>query len=151
VKLWGDNIKMVAEEFELVHQHKLKVKQLSKIYSYIPSLVANEMYAIKVANARKEFDAEYGDPELWEDHLKSLKIVHQLPSYLSEILLWFAERNIDPIGWTLGQVYEKARYLGYFEGRKDWAGRRQEMKIPDDIPMWFVIPPPTPEETEIDE
>ncbi len=128
IKTWDDNITKVADEFTQHDKLEEAVIQLENKYDYVVEMVIQQMYDEKVAIARREFDSEYGEPDLWEDHLKSLKIYKDRPHSLQKVLEAHAERGIDVVGKTLEQVYEAAMKMV------------DEISIPDGIPLEFVIP-----------
>lgn len=147
VQKWDDNISLLADEFKLHGRHKELVRELRHMYDYVEPLVAQKMKDTILAKVRKEFDDEFGDPELWQDHLEGLKLRYPSPAHLESALNFMAERHINVVGWTLGQLYEKVAEMGFFEGRTVWNGKRHESaSIPSDVPMDFVIPMPPPKE-----
>lgn len=151
IRKWDDNVAMLDKEFAMVKAHEKLVAKLSSTYDYVVSAVSDLMYERKVADARREFDVDYGDPELWEDHLEGLKIQRRDPAYLDSIFHKLAERSINVVGWTLQQVYDKAKELAFkTPGRYHWSSD-EEMEIPTDVPMDYVIPPPPPPEPDEDE
>lgn len=158
IKLWDENIQTMSQEYAECAELRKRTRELRNKYQYVTNIVSQLVYEAKVAKARHEYDIEYGDPELWDDHLSELKIEKHIPHLLSEALLMLAERNIDVVGMTVGQVFEKAIQLGLFEENSDTRFRKRgfihldksDYKIPDDTPMDFVIPE-RPEDDDINE
>ncbi len=149
IRKWDENIAQIAKEFEQVREAEKVRRQLAKRFDYVSDLVSDIVYDAKIAKARAEFDADYGDPELWEDHLESLKITRLSPSFLHEAINLLVERAIDPVGMTLKEVYIKAVKLGLLKERS-WHNRGPK-KIPRYLPFDFVIPPPPVTKEEIDD
>ncbi len=155
IKQWEDNQEVLAQEHKLVREQREAARLLRKSFKYVPDLVADVMYERKVLAARREFDAEFGDPELWEDHLKELKIQRYDPSLLEDALRLLVERGVTVVGMTLGEVYEQAVPHGLLEppAHRNWWGGEKRV-IPKDVPMDFVIPPnpkPAPDEPDEDD
>lgn len=143
IQIWNDNIAKLAEEFEQHRQLTKTVKELCHKYDYAVDLVSELMYKEKVAIAKKEFDSEYGDDELWEDHLKQLKIVKHEPGILARAFRIHAERDITVIGRTLASIFDTAIEHGLFEkDENDWRIRNEYTEIPNDIPLNFIVPEP---------
>lgn len=161
IRRWDDNVKQVANEFKQHDELKKTIRCLRDKYDYVVDLVTQRIYDEKVAAARKDFDAEYGDPDLWEDHLKNLKINKSQPHLLAEALHMHAEREIEVVGKTVEEVFDTAIKLGIFEGRSSDRLRTRgfvhvhedDWEIPSDIPLEFVIPeaPPVVEDDDPDE
>jgi hypothetical protein len=141
VRQWPDNIELLAGEFKTYREHKSMAGRLEKMYDYAVDAVAQVVYDRKIAAARAEFDTEYGDPELWEDHLKDLKIQKTHPRLLDYAFHLLAERDINAVGMSLQQVYDEATKYGLLRPNRDFWDR-EERTIPADAPLDFVVPPP---------
>ncbi len=139
LELYHDNINLLSAEFDKYHEHKKLVQQLKKQYAEVPNLVSEIMYAAKLAIARAEFDAEYGDPELWEDHLEELKILKVAPAHLMDAIHLCTERNIDVGGLTLKQVYNYGQEFGLFNQSHSFLNSNKRT-MPTDVPLEYVIP-----------
>lgn len=98
-----------------------------------------------------EFLADHGDPELWEDHKKTLKF-EGIWTYQIEIACCLLlERQIEIVGLTIGEVIDRALPLGLLSKKKDFDNKYNKVDLA--IPLDFVIPPPLEkaEEPEEDE
>lgn len=151
ITMWSENVKLIKEEFAQYEALGKEIDQLEDKYDYVIDAVAQRMYDEQVAAARKEFDSEHGDPELWDDHLASLKIKKQQYHHLlKEALNLLAERHIDIVGWTIEQVFQKAIEFGLFNNDSDSRYRvrrfahlsNTDNAIPQDMPLELVVPEP---------
>lgn len=129
-------LKLKKEE-KKVRDLKIESRKLEKRYYYVGELVESYVEKQKEKEAYAEFIAEHGDPELWEDELKQLtfKTPHQFD--VRAIVNLFAERDINIIGKTLGDLIKQA---------KEW-----EEKEEDAFALWpldFIIPEEKIEEEE---
>ncbi len=150
VRKWDENIAAVWEEQQAQRACVQRKHALEKLYKRVPSQVAQVIYDREVAKAKVDFFADHGDPELWEDHLKDLKIHKGVPNGLEEALHLLVERGINPTGWLLPQVYAEAVKYGLLRDPDDhhWSSRSRPTKVPENIPQDFMIPAPELPEPE---
>jgi len=130
IKMWEENVNTIRCEYDIVKDHIQLIDELSdRCYDVITDLIQT-VRSQKIIDARVKFDADYGDPELWDDYFKSLKIDNQylFNSHAFRGLLYqFVERSIDIDGWTVQQVYDKALEMKLIK------------EIDKDIPTNYVI------------
>lgn len=149
IRSWDDNITQVEKEFDLYHEHRKKKSAMQYRYGHVPGDVAKVGYNLKLLKARQEFDAEHGDPELWEDHLKELAIGHETPSLLGDALDLLVERGIEPEGMLLKEVYDRAAEFGLFKDEGYYT--RKPKCMPGNLPEAYRVPAPRPPKAEADD
>lgn len=140
VKKWDEHIEGVFQEQKNVRAHKNRVYDLKYSFEHVSGLVAQAMYDTEVAKAKMDFYADHGDPELWEDHLDGLKIVKRDPPGLDMALYMLLENGVYPEGMTLQQVYDEATKFGLLGDDDEVRYKRKLNKIPNNVPMDFVVP-----------
>ncbi len=145
VRLWPSHLDEYRRQMEAAVTVREAAKRLRAIYAYVRPLVEQDLHERQLLTARVEFDREFGDPDLWEDHLKSLKL--QRPTcYAVEVALnLWAERHLDPVGRTLGEIVDAA--AAWDPPKPGWNGRpdgtfRPEMLAV--VPREWVVPPAPP-------
>lgn len=152
IKTWDQNIAKIAQEFFDVKALKTVASKLEDKYDYVTDIIKEIVEEQTLAEARRKYDEEFGDPELWEDHLKKTTLEPKSTTLLAEALRLCSERYIDVVGMTVGHVFELAKGLRMFkEGdttrrrrRRAWVhvhASEGDFEIPTHIPMDFVIPP----------
>ncbi len=100
-----DDENIELEEAALA-EHNARVKQAAERRRVIDSIafrVGKAFAAAEQELAKQKFLAEYGDPDLWEGHLKSLKLHGHAGQDLWGLIDALVSRNIDPVGKTLGE------------------------------------------------
>jgi hypothetical protein len=137
---WSENINRVKEEWLGGKIADTNQKEIKNRYNYVSRILTDQIYKSRIAEAKYEFFLEHGDPELWDDHLKTLKIQKHHFGILDEALRLFAEREISPIGWTVAAVIAQARQWGMGVKKKGWYNDPDYQTIPDRLPMDWVIP-----------
>lgn len=155
IKVWAEHVEEVRQEQDEHRLHRKKVDALQKRFKEVPKLAGRVQYERAVAKAKADFFADHGDPELWDDHFKTLGIGITYPPGLGDALDLLVERDINPEGWTLQQVYDEAVKHGLLADPDAdyWARHRKLTKVPTDVPMDFVVPAPVivPGEAEDDD
>ena len=140
--VWPENIDRVAAEWRGEKAADVKQSEVRKHYSYVTKSLTNQLYQAKVAAAKHEFFLEHGDPELWEDHLKSLNIQKHSFGILDEALRLYAERGLNPVGQTVAVVIAQARQwgMGDTNGKRRGYYEPDYETVPEQLPMDWVIP-----------
>jgi hypothetical protein len=141
VEMWEDNLRTVKAEYREYEEAKRAKKEIEKRYDYAVKSLSQQVYDRKVLDAKMEFMNEHGDPELWADHLESLKIQKSRFSILDEALMMHSERGVDPVGRTVAEVLAQAREweMGSRKGRGYYQPDYET--IPSDLPLDWKIPP----------
>jgi hypothetical protein len=140
IRVWSENIDMVKEEWCGARDAKVRQQEIKKRYNYVTRVLTDQLYQSRVEAAKHEFFMEHGDPELWDDHLKTLKIQKYSFGILDEALRLYSERGRDPVGQTVAMVFAQARQWGMGSEKKRGYYDSDYQTIPDKLPMDWVIP-----------
>jgi hypothetical protein len=126
-----------AEETTAV---KNREREINRRYRYVAKFLSQQDYDRKIARAQMEFLDEHGDPELWEDHLKGLGIGKKSYGAVDHALVLWAERELDPVGKSLNEVFVAARGWGMFDEKKSsWDN---SYSIPPELNLGWIVPAP---------
>lgn len=128
---WPENLVVVKTEWAAWKDYETEKCRLNQRYDYAERLIQKFAYERKVAVARYDFLKDHGDPELWDDHLKTLTISEHYPTDLCKVMSGLSERYVDIVGKTASQLWQEAVTAGIVTG-----------DLPSDWPGDFVIPPP---------
>lgn len=158
VAKWPENIVKLNKEVEACDEYTKQVTELYDRYDHVSDAYTTFYRNREITKERAKFDADYGDPSLWEDHLKKVSITEKWPRKdLKDILADFALHNINPVGMTLPQVYTEAIKRGFYQPVKSIPIAEDSSQIvptdepilPLDLPDDFIIPE-KPKETAND-
>lgn len=146
IRDWPENFATFCAECKQVKETLDKQKRLNNLYDYVIEMVTESIYAARVGKARREYDSEHGAPDLWEDHLQSLKLKtdwNHRP--LGTALGLCAERHISLVGKTLEFVFSEAK-----KAQKNYKKENQADldDLDPEMPLDFVIPPAPPKEPD---
>lgn len=155
-RVWEENVALFRRESD---EEKLAEKTSGRLryqYNYVEKQLDEIMAEKIVAEERRKFDEEYGDPELWDDHLKMLHSNHKIRKVSAEpvrvALSYYAERILDPVGKTVAEVLTTANnWRAQEPEEKDSWGRKYKtemLTVPKECPLDFVIPPLPVEEDD---
>jgi len=125
-------------------------KQMAR-YEYLGELIEQLVIDQKEQEAYDEFIAEHGDPELWEDEKKQLNFKGPHQHSIRRLVYLFAERDIDIIGKTLGELITQAKDAGWLKEKEDNFYHRSYDYEFDLWPADFVIPEKPEEDVEEEE
>jgi hypothetical protein len=149
VRRWPDHLATFRTEDDEARLARRTETMLRKMYDHAADRCERAVHEARLAAARAEYlIEEHGDPELWDDHLRTLGLQKPHFALLRTALSWHAERHLDPVGRTAGEVIEAARPWGLFEPvrTRSYYAPEATPEIPADLPLDFVIPPrPAPE------
>ena len=114
--LWSDRAAVAAFRDKLAATKVLESQAevlRSKARQAFDSIETQYVERIK-AEAYRVFLADFGDPELWEGHLKTLRLVQHLPEPLDILrpIEALVERGIEVVGLSVGEILEQAHKLG---------------------------------------
>jgi len=112
VRVWPENGAQVDRELRESRLAESTSRELRQRYDDLAGRLEVLDHRAQVNAAYAEFLTEYGDPELWPEHLKSLKLQRPCFRRLREALSWWAERGLDPVGRTVGEAMDAARGWG---------------------------------------
>lgn len=111
IRCWPENIEKLAEFDLQMSEHKARVKPLSEKASKAYNQLLKDYCVKKEKEAYHEFIQEFGDPDLWEGHKKTLK---DLPNYqgrnyhdpdLQFVIRRVVERGHEIAGLTVEEIY----------------------------------------------
>jgi hypothetical protein len=150
LQTWPENIEVVKDEVHGEKAAKAQKKEVERRYDYVTKSLRDQIYNEKVSEAKHEFFLEHGDPELWDDHLASLKITKPSFGILDEALRLHSERDVNPIGQTVAQVLAQARQWGMGSNKKmNYYDSSDYNHVPTNLPMdWVILSQPEPESEE---
>jgi hypothetical protein len=146
IREWSDNIDLMREDWRGEKAADAKKKEIQNRYNYATKLLEDQIYQEKISTARWEFFQEHGDPDLWDDHLKLLRISKPSFSILSEALRWYSERGVNPVGQTVGMVLNQAREWGLGQRKKGYWDPDYE-STPKELLLGWIIPEPQGDDT----
>ena len=131
-------IREVADAFR--RRDVLEARQVAARQAFEAAYAARE-----VAKARARYDADFGDPAAWEEHLKSLDLHPNLPwDSLHGAVGRLVEHGVDPTAMTIGEIADadaalpEALLMGVFAQRKT--------PPPEDLRDLRALPPKGDEE-----
>ena len=164
-KTWSDyscrvvflDEKAAAQIDDEIRQHnelKCKEQEIRHRFAYVPHIVKEQVRERDRAILYRRFLEEHGDPELWDDFLEEEKKFNRddglhldgvYSGDLSTAVTLCAERDIDIVGKTVGEVFGLMLQWKKFSEVGDHIADREAQ------PMDFIVPPPKPKDIENDD
>lgn len=119
--IWSDEAAIAeclaeVEAAEAVIARRAELSGLAHAYA---KQAAAEVERRRHAHAYAEFMEEYAAPDLWEGHLKTLRISAPYPRGLARAFGYLVERDLEVVGRTVGDLVEAAKQCGFAAGRDD--------------------------------
>ncbi len=144
--IWKDDEAIKAFHIEQARydEARKKIEPLMQLAKKMVEEVTEEMRRRFLAEVRVKFDQDYGDPELWEAHLKTVKIPAFEPKGFEEAIDYAVEMGAKPIGMTVGEILDRARKLGW-TGKDEPEGHDRRKGVIYTLPVDFVLPEPLAE------
>jgi hypothetical protein len=138
LRKWQENIDAMDEfDLQLAEYHEA-VKPLSQRVNRASRAVLEAYKQRKEKEAYNKFLTEFGDPDLWEGHKKTLKAMDYPKSHELEFLLRrLVERGHNIYGRTIGELFIIFKVEAERPGEPDKEGYRpikpKELVLDDDI------------------
>lgn len=122
---WPENIQRIYEQQRLYSLCSERTRALETIASQAEDSIEEQIDKLAWDQAEAEYVAEFGDPELWDEHKKTVRIKPRRYKSLRRLLGALIESNVDCNNMTLHDVFEKAGPLLVVEDKEEKARRKQ--------------------------
>lgn len=127
--LWEDEaaVARILKQQVTAKQADRRWRDFSSAVDEAISSIREQMAKAAEATAYHEFIAEHGDPELWTDHKKTIKITTTDPPFIRHVFTSLIDRSINADGMTLQQAYDRA-WPSVMKDDRDDAKREAKRK-----------------------